>query len=150
MQYVIHEKDSLNPWNYYNTREDAEKEAEILRLEQPNKEIQVLTIADFCVWQEKQILTGVVQISRQAWWYALEVLPPVEWFPNKTPETFFMSEHLTGPYTEQYGRVGNVYIKKTVNTLKKETHITEDDFKGLQPLAGDIEDDGVDGQEVVA
>ena len=134
MHYFICTGELLYPYGSYPSKEEADHCAELLRIERPDKHIEVMNGDQWDRWLKKKVLTPAKQISEQVWDYHLEVLPPVNWFPRKKPETFMMSEHLIGPYTEMYGRLGDIYISKTVDRYDESTWITEKDFKNLKPL----------------
>lgn len=57
----------------------------------------------------------------------LEVLPPKAWMNRSGFESFLMSEHTTGSYTQQFARVGNLYATKLVDAADKTTWLTTDD-----------------------
>ena len=70
---------------------------------------------------EKILSEPIKEISKEKFEYALNVLPPLRWGCNNGVSSFFMSEFLEGPYTEQYAKIGGKFYSKTVNFYKKET-----------------------------
>ena len=132
--YVIRIGESYTPWDQYPDITSAEKERDILQQELMDKTVSIMTQHEFNQWLDTQLLSPAIQISEEVWWYSLEVLPPKEWHRASKPETFMMIEHLIGEYTEQFGRMDGIYLKKVIHTKKKETWITKQDFINLQPL----------------
>lgn len=55
----------------------------------------------------------VTEIDEESFIRALEVLPPEEWVHDSIGESFKMSEHLTGPVTNVYARMGKRYFTMT-------------------------------------
>lgn len=54
-----------------------------------------------------------VEITKDAWWYALEVLPPCKWKTVRGVELFHVSERLTSNLVSWYGRIGENYYTCT-------------------------------------
>ena len=65
----------------------------------------------------------VFEITKEQWWDALEVLPPMAWHTADEVERFLMSEFTTGSFTNQYARLGERYFVKTVNARDKSSWI---------------------------
>jgi hypothetical protein len=71
---------------------------------------------------EKQIVEAVrtapVEITEEAYWEALEVLPPVDWQARKGNDSFKLSEFITLNVTSIYANRGARYYKfRDVATL---------------------------------
>lgn len=66
---------------------------------------------------EKQLLDyhrlPVTEIDEQAFISALELLPPEDWQHDAIGESFKMCEHLSGPVTNIYARMGRRYFTMT-------------------------------------
>lgn len=54
--------------------------------------------------------TKPVEITRVAWWAALECLPPVDWHNRGETETFKCAERITGAITRVFCRIGERYF----------------------------------------
>jgi hypothetical protein len=52
----------------------------------------------------------VSEITKEDFWYFLEVLPPNQWIQESGCESFKMSEHWSGPITSIYARIGKRYF----------------------------------------
>ena len=51
------------------------------------------------------------EITKELYWYFLEILPPVRWTGvNSSRESFYMSERLSGNITSKYSREGDRYF----------------------------------------
>lgn len=120
--------DIVGPWihDFYKNTIDAS--AKLSRLGKPSNYI-VGTVAEFEQMQRDKYLTGKVHvIDKEHWWEMLEILPPLRWERERVVETFMMSEFLVSSFTEQYGKLGDKYICKTVDYNDPSTHIKISDF----------------------
>jgi len=61
------------------------------------------------------------RISEKAFYYALEVLPPMNWVTINNVNEFCMSEMLSGVYTNQYAKYNGKYYTKIVDAYDKTT-----------------------------
>ena len=52
--------------------------------------------------REKWLSKEAKEITADQWDYALNVLPPMDWHRGDHESFFFMSEFLSGPFTEEY------------------------------------------------
>jgi len=59
--------------------------------------------------QHKTYCKGWTRISEEAWYEALEVLPPEKWQTIGGVEMFRLMEYTTGAITAHYARIGEYY-----------------------------------------
>lgn len=75
------------------------------------------------------------QITKDKYWYALEVLPPMLWMDWRGVNSFLMSEFMSGVYTHQYVKHGHgddaTYWTKVVDATDRETWMTAESLKDL-------------------
>jgi hypothetical protein len=69
--------------------------------------------------QEAAYVTGWKEISKQAWWDALEVLPPEKHGTVAGVELFRMCEYLTGNITAHFARLEDRYFVRNCRTTEK-------------------------------
>ena len=101
----------------------------VIKLAELNKKepkvYSVMTLFDYNIREKAKWLTGkITKITKEQFWYALEVLPPLKWYDNGVLETFCMSEMMSGNYTEQYASFNDRYYCKMVDITDKTTWIT--------------------------
>ncbi len=70
--------------------------------------------------EESKYVTKFIEITEEAYWYALEVLPPERWSRCYNAEFFRMSEYLTSNITQHF-----VHYKKRYFSAHKRTVATE-------------------------
>jgi hypothetical protein len=63
-------------------------------------------------------------ITKEAYWNALECLPPVEWEHRDGVESFCMMEFMDASITHQYAKLGDRHFCRLVNFTDKATWIT--------------------------
>ena len=56
--------------------------------------------------RDEQYITPVEEITRDRYWYFLEVLPPCRWKQGDGWQTFFMSEFTSGNITQHCAQIG--------------------------------------------
>jgi hypothetical protein len=65
---------------------------------------EIMTWDRFIERKEKALCADPVEITKEKWWYALEVLPPTKWYNDREWNSFLLSELLSG-------RVGHWYVR---------------------------------------
>ena len=116
-------------WDFYTTKDSADKKCADLNETSNEKTYFVGTYADMTQMEKEKYLTGKVnKVTKEIFYEMLEILPPLQWEDNGVFERFCMSEFLVSNYTEQYGHFNDKYISKTVDFYDKSTYIKVDDF----------------------
>lgn len=82
-------------WVYQRTLEE-------MREEYPG--VELVNLEEFVEKAEQAAITDPVEITKEQFDYALEVLPPYGWECGET-ESFYMSEFVTGNITTHYVRL---------------------------------------------
>lgn len=89
-----------------------------------NRTQRVMTLKEFeQAESDKYLSMPLERISKEKWYEMLEVLPPVKWGHRDGFESFFMSEFMTGTYTNQYAKNELGYFQKIVDIKRPETWI---------------------------
>ena len=119
--------------NIYDTKEQAT--VACAELNQKTNKYNVVDFVEYRKTEKAKWVTGIVrEITEDAWWYALEVLPPMRWRSNGIVESFLMSEYMSGPYTEQYYRLDDRHYVKMVDATDSSTEITIEQTKTALPI----------------
>lgn len=75
------------------------------RAEYPDAERMALDVA--ARRSDEQYIHPVQEITRERFWYFLEVLPPCRWKHGDGWQTFFMSEFTSGNITQHCAQIGH-------------------------------------------
>jgi hypothetical protein len=116
---------------------------EEIRLRYPGAEIGLFDAVFAHV--ENSFKSESQEITKEQYWYALEVLPPVAWRINSGEESFKMSEQAYGNITAIYARIGDRYftLSDSISTPHKEiirrckSSMRESNEKKGNPIRGD-------------
>ena len=119
-------------WDFYETRQEAERVVNELRPQYPDRAYSVIDdIPGFFEAARATFLTPAVAISKTVFHEALEILPPLQWHWSKGCELFCISEMMFDDITDQYGacRLGGeggkmLFAKKPVQFKNEETYLT--------------------------
>jgi hypothetical protein len=65
------------------------------------------------------------EITEQAWWDALEVLPPEKWQTVRGVEIFRMCEYLSGNITAHYAKLLGKFFARNCSTSEKYEDLAE-------------------------
>ena len=85
---------------------------------------KIMTWDEFQSGQKKYLLSDdLKEITKEEYYKALNVLPPIQWCTIAGVEMFCLSEMYTDTYTTQYARCNEKYYCKMVDTTDKETWI---------------------------
>lgn len=89
-----------------------------------------ILIMDFEEWEaakKKELCkdSDMIEVSKEDFEDALNVLPPLAWGTHENVEMFCMSEFYSGTITNQYGRYNGKYYCKLVDYRDKSTWICE-------------------------
>lgn len=84
---------------------DETPEQAIIRLAEYGTALTPLPIEEAARRHDDAYRTEPVEITEEAWHYALNVLPPVSWWTTSNGESFKMVERLTGCITAIYVRI---------------------------------------------
>lgn len=123
--YFIMRKGSQHPWSYAKTLEQAQVALAKVKAEYPQDEAWLKDADEYMAEKEASYLSQPLQeITGEAWFYALEVLPPMQWHHSQGVELFCMSEFTDGNVTTQYAKAGERYFCKPVSFNRRETYIT--------------------------
>ena len=117
--------DAINPetgktWINGNTESEVlAKNPTAIKLdfETAAKDISDAMHAEYC--------NGPKEITKDQWFYALEVLPPVDWRGDFNTESFKMSERLCGNITAIYCRIGSKYYETNESIYTKHEDIVK-------------------------
>lgn len=117
-------------WNLYATEATAYEALARLQAERGDefKDSRVMLFDDWNNSQEGRYLDEPLkEIDEEGYWYALEVLPPVQWTRENGIERFCMSEFTYGQITNQYATIKNGdfqrYFVKAVRFNDRSTYI---------------------------
>ncbi len=77
--------------------------------------------------RDHYLSTPAKEITKEDYWYALEVLPPMHYQNG----SFLMSEFMSGPYTEQYIEMCGRYFSKMVDAYDRSTWMDTNDISLL-------------------
>lgn len=133
MNYCIAQPASYGVWNLYATEQEAGEALDKLRIERPG-EFDAARVMLFDDWQkardEDLLGAGLKEIDSEAFWYALEVLPPLQWHDADGVSRFCMSEFTFGRITNQYATIIGAgekrFFTKPVRFNDRSTYITAD------------------------
>lgn len=131
-------------WNLYDTEEQAQaaftvRAADITRMFDGPADYSVMTYDEFKV-AEKSLIIGnsrATEITEEEYDDALGVLPP-KWIKGEEVSGFLMSEHLSGPFTNQYATFQGRYFCKLVDATDRNTWMKPDELQALQPAAPSV------------
>ena len=126
--------DRLWVWNFYDTIGLAKGQLPEVQAKNPDSTYEIMRLDEFERREKEKYLAPARQITKEQWWDALEVLPPEDWRPHSSPETFRMCEYYTGSMTNQYGSYNSIFIQKMIDVRDKSTWITVKDFEPFKPL----------------
>lgn len=128
MWLICNEKEPLSAINVYPTKEDAEKAMPKYE-EKYGPGLHVIEFEEFENRREARLVDRVLkEIDEEAYFEALEVLPPMNWHKKDGVERFLMSEFYSGNYTNQYAQRNGRYFTRMVNAFKRETWITAEEI----------------------
>jgi hypothetical protein len=132
--YVLASLDPPSVWDLFPTMETAaakqeEANAYNVKLEAhgaPKRNYVPMRYDDYKAKEREFYLASPeAQITEKKFVEMLEVLPPARWESKGDFESFLMSEHWSGPYTQQYVRRGNgdkaEYWTKLVDSTDRKT-----------------------------
>ena len=89
-----------------------------------NRIYKVTTFEEFEKLQREYYLNKpLIEVTKQEFDDALNVLPPLRWCTISGVEEFLMSEFYTGIYTTQYAKCNNKYYCKMVDAYDQTTWI---------------------------
>lgn len=141
LNFVIAVPTSKGIWNLYPTRDVATEALAKLQAERPDEfaGASVLTYDDWHSQMESELLAdGIKEIDNEDYWYALEVLPPLQWHSADGVTRFCMSEFTRGNITNQYASIScdgvERYFVKPVRFNDRSTYITTDDIREYDEL----------------
>jgi len=127
------ETDKNYVWNFYGTVPQAEFVRDKMNKEEGVKKYSIMNYEEYLKVERAKWITGkITEIDEDKFWYALEVLPPMGWKNNGVLETFYMSEFMSGTYTEQYACFNDKYYCKMIDVTDASTEITIADLQKLQ------------------
>ena len=146
MDYVLA---SINPpsvWAFYPTAEAASAKADIVneyskrldeRLGAPERHYEVMTYEAYKAAERTWCLSGPLEeITEENYRESFEKLPPEKYQHSGGMKRFLMSEHWSGPCTEQYVTYQGRYFTRMVDATDRSTWITVQDIHALtQPEA---------------
>ena len=93
-----------------------------------------MTYAAYKQAERAYYLTQPLQeITREQYWYHLEVLPPEAWEDGDGVNRFLMSEYQHASYTHQYAVWQGRYFCRLVDAHDRSTWITADQCAALVP-----------------
>jgi len=101
----------------YETRWKANANAELMEWEQASAMLDAA--------QRAKYVGPVKEITKDRFWYLLEVLPPVGWKRGEGSESFKMSERLTGSITTIAARIGEKYYEFNDNITMSHDAVIE-------------------------
>jgi hypothetical protein len=126
---IVTEKYPTSIYTYpTETKAQSEEKARCLNNRGEIGKYEVMHFDEFLKRKADRLLTPIEEISEENYYYALEVLPPMNWGVHNGISSFFMSEFTDGNYTSQYAKRGGKYYCKTVNYYDKSTWINKQDF----------------------
>lgn len=125
--FVVAEKGMTYILSLHASMDEAKAKVPDHKGEHPNAE--AMTWEDFETSARAVLLTGPVVVTEERWHDMLNVLPPMRWRTELGVETFCMCEYTWGNITDQFGRMGDKYIRKPVDMSDPSTFITAEDFK---------------------
>lgn len=131
LKWCIAKPGSYGVWNLYATGQEAIDALVNLKTERPGEydNALVLLFDDWNSAREADLLSpGLQEITEEAYWYALEVLPPMQWHTGDGVNRFCMSEFTAGNITNQYATLTRNgerrYFCKPVSYNDRATYIT--------------------------
>jgi hypothetical protein len=130
---------TINPprvWNFYPTLEAAQSDLDRAR-KGGEAEYAPMTWDEYLQGQKAFYLSDPAQqITREKYHEMLEVLPPVAWKQQGDLQTFLMSEHFSGPFTDQYAALGfgdnQTFWVRMVDVSDRRTWITREELAALR------------------
>ena len=146
MDYVLA---SINPpsvWAFFPTAEAAAAKADDANaynqriVEQqgaPAMHYEAMTYEAYKAAERREYLSRPLrEITEDKYHEALDALPPEKYQHSGGMERFLMSEHWSGPYTEQYVAYQGRHFTRMVDATDRSTWITVQDIHALtQPEA---------------
>jgi hypothetical protein len=146
MDYVLASLHPPSVWNFFPTAEAAaakadEANAYSKRLAEqqgaPPRHYEAMTYEAYKAAERREYLSHPLQeITEETYREAFEQLPPEQFGFAGGLESFLMSEHFSGPYTEQYVAYQGRYFTRMVDATDRSTWITVQDIHALtQPEA---------------
>jgi len=132
LNWCVAKPDSFGLYNLYVSQEAAAADLVRLHAERPGEydDAAVMLFDDWEYRRSEALLSpGLNEIDSEAYWYALEVLPPLQWHEGDGVNRFCMSEFTSGNITNQYATIKRNGVErffvKPVRFNDRSTYITE-------------------------
>ena len=146
MDYVLASIHPPSVWAFFPTAEAAAAKADEANaynqriVEQqgaPAMHYEAMTYEAYKAAERQEYLSRPLQeLTEEKYREAFEVLPAEKYQHAGGMESFLMSEHWSGPYTEQYVAYQGRYFTRMVDATDRSTWITVQDIHALtQPEA---------------
>ena len=134
-------------WNFYDTKEIADavltRDADRINAFYTGGGVTVMDYESFKAAEKKEMTSGPIdEITAEQYDYAFTVLPPKAYEQSGDVERFLSPEHLSGPYTHQYVRLGGRFYTKLVDAGDRATWITAEAIHAHQKTDGAAVRDG--------
>ena len=121
--FLVVNKETLSVWNYYNTKEEAEKV--MIEKEEEGYNV-IMSYTEFQELQKKEYCSNTTEITEKEFFEAFECLPPLKYTKLGDGDFYFlMSEYLTGDITAQYLKKDEEYFVKNVVVGDSTTYIND-------------------------
>lgn len=85
--------------------------------------VTIMTWDEYDKQHQALFIAPPSEITKDEYWQMLEVLPPDDWQQDSDTESFKMCEHMTGPITGIYARIGERYFAMMDNCHMKHAAI---------------------------
>jgi len=113
----------VSVWNYYSTREEAEKV--MIEKEEEGYNV-IMSYTEFQELQKKEYCSNTTEITEKEFFEVFECLPPLQYTKLSDDDFYFlMSEYLTGDITAQYLKKDGCYYVKNVVVGDSTTYIND-------------------------
>jgi hypothetical protein len=81
----------------------------LMQMRDRHPDVVLGVLDDWIEQNEQRLISEPVEITRETFWEALEVLPPEDWQGGAGGESFLMMEYYSGRITTVYVRIGERY-----------------------------------------